>query len=192
MMMKLNIKKINFLNEENYQKIVYDWNRTEHEYPHDRTVADLFEEQAEKTPENTAVVYEGKRVSYGELNEKTNRLGRYLARDYGVGPDRLVALCLDRSELMIVAILGVLKAGGAYVPILPEYPEERIRYIMKDAGAKIIVTNERHEKKLRCALEDSAVRIKSIDSTCFKEEVEKESGENLVTRSGPRDLAYVI
>jgi amino acid adenylation domain-containing protein len=181
---------ISLLDEEQFNRIVYEWNRTGHEYPADKTVAELFEEQVERTPENIAVVYGGKRLSYRELNGEANRLARYLVGEYGVGPDDLVALCLDRSELMEVAILGVLKAGGAYVPMGADYPVERIKYLLEDTKAKAVLTNGIYEGKLKEA--GAGGRIESIDREGFRERMNGESAENLGRRAGPKNLAYVI
>ena len=112
---------------EERQQVLYEWNRTEAEYPADRCVHELFEEQVSKTPEAVAVVYEGETLSYGELNRRANRLGHHL-RGLGVKPDGRVAICVERGFEMIVGLLGVLKAGGAYVPLDPGYPAERLQF----------------------------------------------------------------
>ncbi|WP_036723851.1 AMP-binding protein, partial [Paenibacillus forsythiae] len=106
--------------------------------PREKTIHQLFEEQAERTPDQAAVVYEGSQLTYRELNERANRLARTL-RGKGVQADERVAILADRSLEMIVGILGILKAGGAYVPIDPEYPAERIRYMLEDSGAKLLL-----------------------------------------------------
>jgi amino acid adenylation domain-containing protein len=187
--MKLNT--LNFLSQEKYHKIVHEWNRTETDYPADKTLAELFEEQVERTPDHIAVVCEGKCLSYRELNERANRVARYLAREHGIGPDSLVALCLDRSELMPEAILGVLKAGGAYVPISPEYPDERIRYLLEDTKTKAVLTNEIYGERIR-ALAKSDVGIETLDGEAFRGRIGGESGANPERRAGPGNLAYVI
>ncbi|MGH3592768.1 MAG: condensation domain-containing protein, partial [Pseudonocardiaceae bacterium] len=117
--------------EERRQQLV-EWNRTERDFPR-ACVHELFEEQARRRGEAIAVVYEGEQVSYGELNRRANQLGRYL-RERGVGPEVAVGLCVERSVEMVVGILGILKAGGGYVPLDPEYPGERLSYMVEDAG----------------------------------------------------------
>src|SRR6202165_2670836 len=102
------------------------WNRTEQEYPQ-RCVHELFEDQVARTPEAVAVEYEGERLSYGELNRRSNQLAHYL-RKLGVGPEVRVGICVERSLEMVVGLLGILKAGGAYVPLDPAYPAERLAY----------------------------------------------------------------
>ena len=115
-------------------------------YPDKKTVLDLFEEQVEKTPDNVAVAFGEKVVTYKELNILSNQLGDYLRKNYKIKPDDLIALKLERSEWIIVAMLGVLKSGGAYVPIDPDYPEERTSYIVKDSGSKALIDEAELEK----------------------------------------------
>ena len=116
------------------------FNETKVEYAGDKTVVELFEEQVRRTPGGVAVVYEGRSMTYGELNERSNQLGSYL-RGLGVGPEVLVPLCIERSIGMIIGILGIWKAGGAYVPIDPGYPEDRIRYMLEDTGSLVLVSS---------------------------------------------------
>jgi len=190
--MKLNLKDIKVLNSQNYQKIIYDWNKTEAECPQNKTAVDLFEEQAAKTPDNTAAVYENIRLTYRELNEAANRLGFYLAEKYDIKPDDLIALCLDRSELMLISILGVLKAGAAYVPILPEYPAERIGYMLKDTGAKAVLANGKHKQKLIDTIGDNKIKIETIDDDDFVEKLKMMSEANPIRKAAHENLAYVI
>src|SRR5215212_10177343 len=113
------------------RQVLYEWNATEAEYPREKLVQELFEEQVEKTPDAVAVVYEDATLSYAELNRRANQLAHYL-RELGVGPDQRVGICLERSLQMIVGLLGVMKAGGAYVPLDPAYPVERLQYMLDD------------------------------------------------------------
>ncbi|WP_181217657.1 AMP-binding protein, partial [Bacillus subtilis] len=116
-----------------------DFNDTKAEYPRNKTIHQLFEEQAERVPDKVAVVFEDKQLTYRGLNEHANRLARTL-RNEGVEADQLVGIMAERSLDMIVGILGILKAGGAYVPIDPEYPEERIHYMLEDSKAHLLLT----------------------------------------------------
>ncbi|PFJ11564.1 AMP-binding protein, partial [Bacillus cereus] len=116
------------------------FNDTAVEYPVG-TIHELFEEQVKKTPNHIAVVFEEKQLTYEELNKKANKLARTL-REKGVAQNSIVAIMVDRSVEMIVGILGVLKAGGAYLPIDPEYPTERIEFMLEDSNADIIITQE--------------------------------------------------
>ncbi|MCY8701099.1 non-ribosomal peptide synthase/polyketide synthase [Bacillus spizizenii] len=126
------------------QQILFDFNDTAADYSGNKTVSQLFEEQAERTPDHVAVKFVNNHMTYRELNEKSNRLARTL-RNYGVQADTLVAIMAERSLEMIVSIMAIWKAGGAYVPLDPEYPEERLQYVLNDANADVLVV-QRHFK----------------------------------------------
>src|SRR6202012_5893266 len=115
------------------EQLLYEWNDTAVEYPSDKCIHELFEQQVEKTPDATAVVFEDATLSYSELNRRANQLAHYL-RELGVKPDDRVAICVERGFEMIVGLLGVLKAGGAYVPLDPAHPMERLRFMLEDSG----------------------------------------------------------
>ncbi|WP_408029776.1 AMP-binding protein, partial [Tenacibaculum xiamenense] len=123
-------------------ELLNSFNDTYAEYPLDKTLVDLFAEQVAKTPEEIAVVFENEALTFAELDERSNQLGHYL-REQGVEPDTLVGICIERSIEMLVSILGILKSGGAYVPIDPEYPEDRIEYMLTDADIKLVLTSEK-------------------------------------------------
>ncbi len=114
-------------------QILYEWNDTVAEFPRDKCVHQMFEEQAARTPEAVALVFEDTLISYRELNRRSNRLAHYL-RSQGVRADALVAVYAERSIEMVVALLAVLKAGGAYVPLDPGYPHDRLRYMLEDSA----------------------------------------------------------
>ena len=116
---------------EEYQLLV-DWNNTKKEYPLDKCIHQLFEEQVIKTPDAIAVEWEGEKLTYQELNQRANQLANYLQK-MGVNPEVLVGICVERSLLMVVGLLGILKAGGAYVPLDPAYPAERLAYMLDDS-----------------------------------------------------------
>lgn len=137
-----NIEDIDFMTEAESRQLLEQFNDTTAEYPKDMTVIDLFEEQVEKTPNNLAIAFKERSLSYWELNEQANQLGDYLRRHYQVKTDDLVAIKIERSDKMVVGILGILKSGAAYVPIDPAYPQERIDYIEKDAKAKVVIDND--------------------------------------------------
>jgi amino acid adenylation domain-containing protein/non-ribosomal peptide synthase protein (TIGR01720 family) len=118
------------------------WNDTAAPFPADRCIHDLFAAQVERTPDALAVASGAMQLSYRELNARANQLAHYL-RQLGVGPDRLVGLCVERSPEMIVGALGVLKAGGAYVPLDPDYPAERLAFMLEDAQPIVLLTLER-------------------------------------------------
>ncbi|MDI9357601.1 MAG: amino acid adenylation domain-containing protein [Phycisphaerales bacterium] len=135
------LQKIKFVDEQEYKYLVYDYNKTEADYPKDKTIHQLFEEQVARTPNNIAVVFEDKQLTYQELNNKSNQLAHYLHDAYKTKADDIICLLLERSEWMIVAILGVLKSGAAYCPISPEYPEDRIHFILEDTNPKCLIVN---------------------------------------------------
>jgi len=134
------------LDEEEYARIVHEWNLTDKEYSEGETIHGLFERQVEKTPDAIALVYEGERLSYRALHEKSNQLARHLRQEYqrrtgaAMKADTLIALCLDRSLEMVIGMLGILKAGGAYVPLDPAYPKEHLNFILNDIKAGVILT----------------------------------------------------
>jgi amino acid adenylation domain-containing protein len=118
--------------------ILVGWNQTEREYPRDKCIHQLFEEQAERTPEAVAVVHGDRSISYRELNFRANQLARRL-RSQGARPKDLTALCLDRSIDAVIGLLGILKTGGAYVPLDPAQPEERLSFLVENAGISIVL-----------------------------------------------------
>ncbi|HLY58689.1 MAG TPA: amino acid adenylation domain-containing protein, partial [Stellaceae bacterium] len=120
--------------------LVETFNDTSVDYPRDKTAVDLFVEQAARAPENPAVIEGERTLSYGELDAASNRLARHLIQ-MGVGPETVVGVCLERSAELIIALLAIWKAGGAYLPLDPDYPEERLGFMLDDAGAKLVLTS---------------------------------------------------
>ena len=139
------ISDIDILSPEEKHKLLVEWNDTAVDYPKDKCIHQLFEEQVERTPDNVAVVFEGDSLTYRELNEKANCLAHYL-QSHGVQTESLVGICVERSLEMIVGLLGILKAGGAYVPIDPTYPHERIAYMIEDSACEVILTQSSLQK----------------------------------------------
>ncbi|WP_420574204.1 amino acid adenylation domain-containing protein [Kordia sp.] len=176
---------MSLLSQDEYNKIVIDWNNTDAVYPSEKVIYQLFEEQVEKTPNTIAAVFEGKELTYAELNAKANQLARYLKTQTTIHPDTLIALCLDRSLDMIIGILGVQKAGGAYVPIDPEYPSDRISFILNDTESAIVLTQNHLIENLKKL---SNVPLITLDSEPYKEE----ETSNLILQNTAADLAYVI
>jgi amino acid adenylation domain-containing protein len=127
------------LSDAERHKILYEWNKTQAEFPTNKCVHVLFEEQVAETPNAPAVIFEGISISYAELDRRANRLAHYL-RSLGVKPDARVAICIERSFEMVVALLAVLKAGGAYVPLDPSYPGDRLRYMLEDSAPLALLT----------------------------------------------------
>jgi amino acid adenylation domain-containing protein/natural product biosynthesis luciferase-like monooxygenase protein len=129
------------------RQLIEEWNATQAAYPSEKTLHELFAEQAARTPEAVAVVYEDDRLIYGELDRRSNLLAHHL-RGLGVGPEVVVGLCVERSLEMVVGLLGILKAGGAYLPLDPSYPLERLAYMMSDANAPVVVTQQHLAEQL--------------------------------------------
>ncbi len=177
------LSQLPLLTERERHQVLVEWNQTQTDYPRDKSVHGLFEEQAERAPEAVAVEFEGKRLTYGQLNERANRLARYL-RKRGVGPEVLVGLCVERSLEMVVGLLGILKAGGAYLPLDPAYPRERLRFMLEDAGAQLVLT----QNSLSGNLPAVAQRVQ-LDADWAQ--IAHESGDNLPSPA-PRKPAYVI
>ncbi|WP_255779125.1 amino acid adenylation domain-containing protein [Mycetohabitans sp. B8] len=120
--------------------LLQTWNATQQDYPAHQCIHQLFEAQAERTPEATALVYEDQTLSYAQLNARANRLAHRLI-ELGVQPDARVAICVERSPAMVVGLLAILKAGGAYVPLDPAYPSERLAHILADAAPDIVLAD---------------------------------------------------
>jgi amino acid adenylation domain-containing protein/non-ribosomal peptide synthase protein (TIGR01720 family) len=118
------------------------WNATQREYPEEQCIHEMFEEQVERAPDAIALVHEGQSLTYRQLNGRANILARRL-KMLGAGPDQLVALCAERGVEMVVGILGILKSGAAYVPLDPNYPIERLRYMVEDAAPRVVLTQEK-------------------------------------------------
>ncbi|KAB2832359.1 MAG: amino acid adenylation domain-containing protein, partial [Caedimonadaceae bacterium] len=153
--------------------------------PKEKTIHKLFEDQVKKTPHNVAVVYEDQELTYQQLNEKANQLAHYL-RTLGAGPDTLIAIAMDRSLEMIIGILGVLKAGAAYVPLDPDYPADRLQFMLEDTNAPFIITDTKNIDRLPSTwaqlicLDDLDTPLAQYPST------------NPTTLTTPLNLAYVI
>lgn len=157
------------------------FNNTSSDYPADKTVTAIFEEQVKLFPDKAAVVYKDKRLTYSELNKKSNQLARTL-RNSGIKINDHVGLLVDKSTDMIVALIGILKAGGAYVPLDPEYPEQRKNFIIHDSGCKIIITEKKYSSGVR------ETEKLNLDS----DETFNNDGSDVDKINKPSDLAYII
>ncbi len=178
---KVKLSEVEILTEEERQQILIDFNNTKTDYPKDKTIHQLFEEQVEKTPDNIAVVYEDKRLTYKELNERANQLARLL-RNKGIGTDSIVAIMVERSLEMAVGVLGILKAGGAYLPIDPDYKVDRIKYMLQDSHCNILLCNN---STIELELNVDIISLVDVQ-TCNKE------NSNLGNINTPQDLAYIM
>ena len=179
------ISQLPLLTEREKQQLLVEWNDTKRDYPKDKCIHQLFEEQVETTPDAIALVYEDQQLTYRELNNRANQLAHYLHRQ-GVQRDTLVALCMERSIEMIVGLLGILKAGGAYVPLDPSYPKERLGFMLEDTQAGIVLTDTASRNRLLPA----SARIIGLDRDW--EEFAKEPQVNPISQSAAMSLAYVL
>jgi amino acid adenylation domain-containing protein len=179
------VSRLPLLTDKEQHGLLLELNQTTADYPRDKCVHELFEAQARRAPESVAVVFADEQLTYAELNERANQLARRL-RVLGVGPDVMVGICMERSIEMLVAMLGILKAGGAYLPLDPEYPAERLAFMIEDAGVYVLLTQERLAK----SLPDYNLEVIRLD-TDWKE-IAVESKDDLENRTTPENLAYVI
>ncbi|HEY0066232.1 MAG TPA: condensation domain-containing protein, partial [Flavisolibacter sp.] len=136
---EISIGQLDYLSEEEKHQLLVQFNDTTADYPRDKTLVHLLEEQALGTPGATAVLFDDKELSYKELNGQANQLAHYLRASYELQSEDIIGVKLERSEKLIVALLAVLKSGAAYVPIDPEYPQERIDYMISDSGCKLVI-----------------------------------------------------
>ena len=161
-----------------------EWSDTARDYPRDRCVHELFEEQAARTPDAVAVIFDGERMSYRELNARANRVAHHLRR-LGVKAETRVALFVERSLEALVGLLGVLKAGGAYVPLDPMYPRDRLAYMLQQSRASVLLT----QRRLLASLDEHEVATVCLDDPCpggAEEEMD------LPCQTTEENLAYVM
>ena len=178
------VSALPLLSEEEEHQLVREWSPAPVEVPRDRTVYSLFAEQVRRTPDRPAVVFRDETLTYAELSRRASTLAREL-RALGVGPEIVVALCIERSVAAVVAIFGVLAAGGAWLPLDPEYPRERLAFLLTDSGAPVLVTEER----LLSRLNPGDARIVLLDRLPAEEAAGPEVPE---PETGPENLAYVL
>ncbi len=178
----LRLSQIDMLSRDERRRIIVDFNETYAACPPGTTIVGLFEEQAHKAPDACAVEFHDKRLSYSELNSLSNKLA-YKLRSNGLKPDDIVAVMLNRSPEILVAILGVLKAGGAYLPIDPDYPEKRIEYMLNDSGVKTLIT--RKGLKDGISFKGEVVDVDSAGSYAG-------DGSNPENINKPEDLIYIL
>ena len=155
--------------------------KTERSY---QCIHELFRVQAEQAPENVALVFGEKQLTFRELNERSNQLAHYL-RKMGVRPEVLVGICMERSFDLVIGLLGILKAGGAYVPLDPQYPKERLEFMLKDARAAILITQSH-------LWNDLIMPGRMV--VCLDQEqgvISCESNENAINENIPENLAYL-
>jgi amino acid adenylation domain-containing protein len=147
------LSQLPLLTKSEQKQILETWNDTGAEFPVDKCVHQLFEEQAKRTPDAVALVFEEEELTYHALNERANVVAAKL-RELGVGPDRRVAICVKRSLDMVAGLLGILKAGGCYVPLDPTYPQERLEFMLEDSGATVLLAQQSLRDNLKFEISD--------------------------------------
>jgi amino acid adenylation domain-containing protein len=175
------IGELSLLTVEERHRLMVAWNSTAAPRPDHRCVPELFTERARLHPDRVALECRGERVTYGELDRRSNRLARHLVA-VAVGPGSLVGICVERSTDMIVGLLAIAKAGGAYIPLDPGYPSERIAYVLEDSKADVLLTTE----ELLALFPRAACRVVRF------RDAGTESEEGLAPRATENDLAYAI
>jgi amino acid adenylation domain-containing protein len=181
------VSLLQLLTESETRTILGQWNETSVNYGAFDNLHQLFELQVELTPDAVAVVYEDECLTYGELNRQANRLAYWL-RSMGVEPDGRVCVLMERSIELVIGLLGVLKAGGAYLPLDPEYPPERLSFMIRDAGAKIVLTQERFTQNVI----DLNLKTLCLDKEKDRAVIATEDTRDLPKQTAGDSLAYVI
>ncbi len=180
------IWQLPLLNATERHQLLIEWNNTATPYPADKCIHQLFEEQVERTPDQVAVVFEEKQLTYQELNQRANQLAHYLIT-LGVQADSLVGICVERSMEMVIGLLGILKAGGAYVPLEPAYPKERLTFMLTDAQVSVLLT----QTALQAKLPATTAQIVCLDAGLRSPWVTFNQ-QNPSVLVQPHNLAYVI
>ncbi|WP_028595417.1 non-ribosomal peptide synthetase [Paenibacillus assamensis] len=177
------IGQIEVIDDKDRQHLLYGYDKLMTPYPDHLTLHERFEEQVEACPDHIALSYDGRVMTYKELNERSNRLA-WTLRAHGLVAEELVAVIMDRSENMIVAMMGILKAGGAYVPIDPDYPADRISYTLQDSGVSYLITEGNHLPQ-EIAFEGTIINLvaeEQLDTRC----------SNPPSTNTPDHLCYII
>ena len=181
---KQRLEELPLLTTAERQQLLWQWNDTQADYPADVCIHQLFEATVERSPDAIAVMFNDSTLTYQELNARANRLANYL-RSHGVGPEVRVGICIERSPLTIVGILGILKAGGAYVPLDPTYPPERLAFMVEDASVSVLLTQQSSVIKPR-----RRTTVVCLDRDWEAEARHSETNPTQVVT--PDNLAYII
>nr|AEU11003.1 NpnC [Nostoc sp. 152] len=179
------IDQLPMLTASEQQQLLVEWNQTQTNYPHNLCIHQLFELQSLKTPDAVAVVCGNQQITYRELNSRANQLAHYL-QSLGVKAEVLVGICVERSLEMLVGLLAILKAGGAYLPLDPEYPQERLSFMLEDTQVKVLLT----QNKLVESLGQHQARVICLDTDW--QSISLENQHNLNTTANSQNLCYVI
>jgi amino acid adenylation domain-containing protein len=177
------IRTLNLLH--NHHQILVEFNQTQATYPQDACIHHLISAQVERFPTGIAVTYAGQQLTYQDLEHRSNQLARHL-QQLGVGPEVLVGLCLERSPLMIIGILGILKTGGAYVPLDPTYPSVRLKFLLQDAQVSLLLT----QQQLVSLIPTQDTQVLCLDSDW--DAIAHHTSAPVTSSVTPDNLAYVI
>ena len=177
---EIKLSEIDIVTPEEKEKLLVEFNKTELKYDENIPFIKYFEKQVEKTPDDIAIVFEDKEMTYRELNERANSLA-YKLRENEVTNNTVVGILLERSFEMLISMLAVLKSGGCYIPIAPDYPKDRIEYMLEDSEATIILTSQNR----RNLADKKLINVKD-------ERIYENHKENLENISKPEDLSYLI
>ncbi|HEX8472730.1 MAG TPA: amino acid adenylation domain-containing protein, partial [Pyrinomonadaceae bacterium] len=179
------VSELSLMEEAERVRLLWEWNETGEEFPLDKCLHELFEEQAARTPDASALIFEDERLTYRELNTRANRLAQHLI-SLGVGAEVSVGICMERSLEMVIALFAIMKAGGAYVPLEPDYPRERLSYMLKDADVRVLLT----EQKFAGRLPEHAAQIVDIDAE--RDVISRQSERNPSSGVVAANLIYII
>ena len=180
----INSSDIDIVTPEEKDKILNVFNNTNVDYPRDKTIVDLFEEQVEKTPDNIAVVFEDKKLTYKELNERANQLARYIINQ-NIKPGTVIGLRLNKRLEMTIGILAIIKVGCCYLPINMQYPEDRVNYMLTDSNAQLLLGTQD-------SLEDMKINLQTIDINLENDYIYNYDSKNLGIKISPENLIYII
>ncbi|UXE58890.1 MAG: amino acid adenylation domain-containing protein [Woronichinia naegeliana WA131] len=182
----LGIFELRMLSDAERHQLLASWNETQTDYSHYKCIHQLFEEQVERTPDAIAVVFEGQQLTYDELNSRANQLAHYL-QSLELKLEDKIGVCIERSPLMVIAILAILKAGAAYVPLDIAYPSERLAFMIENVQCSIILTQNHLSDRLPV---NNSQRLVDIESKW--ESITQYSPENIASKVTPNNLAYII
>lgn len=184
------IAKLLVMSQTDREQLLPDWNNTATDYARARCIHAWFEEQVQQTPNAIAVVFDHEQLTYQQLNQQANQLAHHL-QTLGVEPETLVGICIERSAMMVVALLAVLKAGGAYVPLDPSYPSDRLAYMLADAQVYLLLTTAKL-RETSLAISHVAQGYSTVDLDREWETISQASNHNPVSSVKPQHLAYVL
>ncbi len=176
---------LSLLTKAEKHQLLVEWNNTQADYPKNKCIHQLFESQVEKTPDNVAVIFESKQLTYRELNSRANKIAHYL-QTLNVGPEVMVGICLERSLDLVIGLLGILKAGGAYVPLDPAYPWERLAFMLENSQLPVLLTQQNQLDRLP----ECKAHVVCLDTDW--ETIARASQENPKTGVTAENLAYTI